>query len=150
MAVQNRESTLEFEIKSLDATRSVEVALPQVLALEPDLQRLVAAKFPGARVTLRRAEGLPYLPDVQHVLLQIDWDVVRRGAEQAAATFAVTEFLKLLKSGVQNLFVKKVPAPRETPAEGQKKRTKPKPASKKSKKNKKTKGKAQRRTGGKR
>jgi hypothetical protein len=148
---QNRESTLEFEIKSLDATRSVEVALPQVLALEPDLQRLVAAKFPGVKVSLRRAEGLPYLPDIQHVLLQIDWDVVRRGAEQAAATFAATEFLKLLKIGVQNLFAKKIPTSAETPAEGQKKRTKPKPASKKSKKkNTKTKGKARRRTGGKR
>jgi hypothetical protein len=151
MVAQNRESTLEFEIKSLDATRSVEVALPQVLELERDLQRRVTAKFPGAKVTLCRAEGLPYLPDIQHLLVHIDWDVLQHGAEQAAAGFAATEFLKLLKRGVQNLFAKRVPAPPETPTDSKKKRTKARPASKKSKKKKtRTKGKAGRRTGGKR
>jgi hypothetical protein len=102
---------LEFEIQSLDPTRSTSQAVPEVAALAAELQSALQARFPGAKVRIERAEGLPLIPEIQHILLHIDWDVVRKAIETTAATFATTEFLTLVKTRLKNLSAKKVSAP---------------------------------------
>jgi hypothetical protein len=99
---------LEFEIESLDSTRPTEEAVPDVTALAGDLQAAVANQFPGAQVRIARAEGLPLAPAIQHILVNIDWDVVKKGIEQAAASFATTQLLTLIKTKINNLSAKSV------------------------------------------
>lgn len=116
--IQNK-VTLEFEIQSIDPTRSTSQAVPEVEALAVELQSTVSQQFPGARVRIARVEGLPLGPALHHILVSIDWDVVKKGAEQAAAAFAATQFLNLLKTRVQNVIGKKTSPTEVAPAQPQ-------------------------------
>jgi hypothetical protein len=100
--------TVEFEIKSLDPTRSTSNAVLEVQNLEADLQSVVAKSFPTSNVRIRRAEGIPGLPELQHILLHIDWEAVAKGVEISIASFATTEFLTLIKNRVKNLSARQV------------------------------------------
>ena len=101
---------LKFEIKSLDPSHPTIESVPAAEALASDLEGIVSVRFPGAKVTIRRAEGIPGLREVQELLLQVDWHAVKTGAETAAGSFAAAEFLKLIKERLRNLFVKPVSA----------------------------------------
>lgn len=102
-------TVVEFEIKSLDPTRSASKAVLEVQRLQAELQSVVAKKFPKSNVRISRGEGLPGIPELQHILLHIDWDVVIKAVETAIATFATTELLKLMKKRIKNVAVEKVP-----------------------------------------
>ena len=102
-------AVLKFEIKSLDPSLATIESVPAAEALASDLQAIVAARYPGATVEIRRAEGIPGLREVQELLLHVDWHAVRAGAETAIGSFAATEFLKLMKAKLRNIFVKPVP-----------------------------------------
>jgi hypothetical protein len=102
---------LEFKIESLDSTRPTSQAVPEVTALAEELQATLQERFPGAKVRLQRAEGLPLGPEIQHIFMSIDWDTVWKGVEQTAASFATAQLLTLLKDRFANLNVKKVNTP---------------------------------------
>jgi hypothetical protein len=111
MSPNQRETTLKFEIKSLDPGRPTIEAVPEAENLSSELQATIAARFPGATVQIRRAEGIPAVRELQELLLYVDWQVVKEGVETAIATFATTEFLKLVKAKLRNVFAKPVPEP---------------------------------------
>ena len=52
-------TVVEFEIKSLDPTRSASKAVLEVQRLQEELQSVVAKKFPKSNVRISRGEGLP-------------------------------------------------------------------------------------------
>jgi hypothetical protein len=143
-AMARREINLEFQVQSTDPQRSSSKAVTEILKLSPELEAAISDRLPGATVRIRRAEGVPGLPELQHILLQIDWDAVRKGAEGAASGFVVTQFLNLLKTRIKLLYAKKVSAPAKAPATKKgsaakktlsaAKKTKSAPAKKKSKK----------------
>jgi hypothetical protein len=107
---------LKFEIKSLDPSKPTLASVPAAEDLTSSLQTIVGARFPGATVEIRRAEGIPGLREVQELLLHVDWHAVKTGAETAVGSFAATEFLKLMKDRLRNVFVKPVPKQSGTPA----------------------------------
>lgn len=112
--------SLEFQVKSTDPHRSTSKTIPEIRALSSDLQAAVSERLPGAKVRIRRVEGLPLLPELQHILLQVDWDAVRKGAESAASAFLTTEFLKTLKRRIHLLQAKRVAAPAKIAAAAKK------------------------------
>jgi pantoate kinase len=113
-------TVLEFEVSSTDEDRKTIEAVRETIRLSGDLQNVVAKKYPGVKVEIRRKEGLPVHALVHHILVSIDWHAVAKGAETAIAQFATSQFLSLAKDRVRNMFVS--PA---TALEGQ-----PKPAKK--------------------
>lgn len=100
--------TVKFEVRSLDPDRPIIEAVPQIEALSSELQANLATQFPGATVEIRRAQGIPGLPQLQEILLHIDWHATAHGAEEAAGAFLATQFLKLIKTKVRNVFAKQV------------------------------------------
>jgi hypothetical protein len=46
------------------------------------------------------------VPEIQELLLRIDWHAVASGTEQAISAFATTQFLKLMKQNFRNVFTK--------------------------------------------
>jgi hypothetical protein len=106
---------IKFEIKSLDPGRKTIETIPEVENLSAELQAVIAAKYPGTTVQIRRVEGMPVHLVVQHVLLQVDWHAVASGVEKAAAAFATTEFLKLMKQKFRNIFTKPVDTGEQSP-----------------------------------
>jgi len=99
---------LRFEIKSIDPGRTTVNAVPEIERLSSELQAAVDGEFPGARLRIRRAEGIPVLRELQELILQIDWHAVTTGAETALGSFVATEFLKLVKSKIRNVFAKQI------------------------------------------
>jgi hypothetical protein len=104
------ETVLKFEMKSLDPSQPTIEFVPAAEDLTSALQVIVGARFPGAMVKIRRAEGIPGAREIQELLLYVDWHAVKTGVETAVGGFAATEFLKLMKSGLRNVFVKPLPA----------------------------------------
>ena len=100
-------TTLEFEIKSLDPTKKTIDTVPEIEKLSEELQLALAEKYPGTTVRIRRREGMPAHLVIQYLLLHIDWHAVASGAEKAAAAFATTEFLSLMKKKFVNVFTKR-------------------------------------------
>lgn len=109
MTSNKRESILKFEIKSLDPAKPTTGSVPAAEGLASELQAQLEKRYPGAAVTIRRAEGIPGVPEVQELLLHVDWHTVKTAAEGAIASFVTTEFLKLMKTKLRNVFVKRVP-----------------------------------------
>lgn len=95
---------LRFEARSTDRDRQTIDAVREALKLSPDLQAVLEKKYPGVKVKIKRAEGLPIHALVHHILVSIDWHAVASGAEKALSQFATIEFLKLAKKRVRNLF----------------------------------------------
>jgi hypothetical protein len=116
---KSKELTLRFEIKSLDPARPTVDAVPEIEKLSLELEAALGQLFPGISVKIRRAEGIPGLRELQELLLYVDWHAVKIGAETAIGTFATTEFLKLMKSKVRNVFAKRVPHRAAHPAVGE-------------------------------
>jgi hypothetical protein len=110
MSHDETKSTLEFEIKSLDPTKKTIDIVPEIEKLSEEVQLAVARKYPGATVRIRRREGMPAHLVIQYLLLHIDWHAVAAGAEKAAAAFATTEFLLLMKRRFANVFTKQAEA----------------------------------------
>jgi hypothetical protein len=109
MSSNQPEAVLKFEIKSLDPSQPTIESVPAAEDLSSALQAIVGVRFPGATVKIRRAEGLPGLREVQELLLYVDWHAVKTGMETAIGSFAATEFLKLMKDRLRNVFVNPVP-----------------------------------------
>lgn len=106
---------LEFDVKSTDRDRQTIEAVRETVKLSADLQTAVEKKYPGVKVKIKRAEGIPVHELVHHVLVWIDWHAVASGAEKALSGFATTEFLKMVKKRVRNMFAAPAPQP-EPPA----------------------------------
>jgi len=119
--------SLEFQIKSTDPHRSTAKAVTEIRALSAEFQTTVTERLPGAKVQIRRAEGIPVLPELQNILLNVDWDVVRKGAESAVSAFLTTQFLNFLKNKIKGLQARKASAAAAKSAGAAKK----KPAAKK-------------------
>jgi hypothetical protein len=105
MEQKRMRSDIEFDVKSTGTQKTIE-AIPAIESLSSELQGIVAAKYPGTTLTVRRREGIPAHMAIQQLLLHIDWHAVAAAAEKAAAAFATTEFLKLMKAQFRNVFVK--------------------------------------------
>lgn len=101
-------TVLEFEIRSLDPTRSVSKVVPDITRLSSEMESALGEKVQGVKVRIRRAEGVPGFPELQHILVHIDWDVLRKAAEGAVASFATTQFLTLIRNQIKNLGVRQV------------------------------------------
>jgi hypothetical protein len=110
MSETQPETVLKFEIKSLDSSQPTIESVPAAEGLSSALQVIVGARFPGATVKIRRAEGIPGLREVQELLLHVDWHAVKTGVETTIGSFVAKEFLKLMKAKLRNVFVKPVPA----------------------------------------
>jgi hypothetical protein len=110
-----RQINLEFQVKSTDPHRSTSKAVTEIPALRVDLEAAVSHRLPGAKVRIRRAEGIPGIAELQHILLQIDWNAVEKGAEEAISGFLTTQFLTLLKNRIKLLQAKKVAGPAKRP-----------------------------------
>jgi hypothetical protein len=123
---------LEFDVKTTDPDRRTIDAVRETVGLSNDLQAVVEKKYPGVKVKIKRAEGVPVHELVHHILVSIDWHAVASGAEEAIGQFAASEFLKLTRDRIRNLFAS--PAASESkPAAARpakKAPTKAKPASK--------------------
>lgn len=111
-----RQINLEFQVKSTDPHRSTSKAVAEIRGLGADMEAAVSNRLPGAKVRIRRAEGIPGVAELQHVLLQIDWNAVQKGAETAISGFLTTQFLTLLKNRIKLLQTKKVTGPAKRPA----------------------------------
>jgi hypothetical protein len=109
MSSTQPQTVVKFEIKSLDPSLATIESVPAAETLASDLQAIVAARYPGTTVEIRRAEGIPGLREIQELLLYVDWHAVKTGAETAVGSFAAMEFLKLMKDRLRNIFVKPVP-----------------------------------------
>lgn len=99
-----KKTMVRLEVKSLDSTRTVADAMEEIEKLSPELQAFIEARFPGVHITVSRVEGIPFGPEIQHLMLQIDWHAVAKGAEGAAGGFVAKEALQFLKEKVRNLF----------------------------------------------
>jgi hypothetical protein len=108
IAYMNLDAVIEFKVRSLDPSKTADEIVAEILELTGPLGSKVATRYKGAKVDLHRAEGVPFLPELQHILLNIDWDVIRKGAEYAISSFAVGEFLKMVKGKVRNAQVETV------------------------------------------
>jgi hypothetical protein len=117
MSPEETKTTLEFEVKSLDSRKIIDI-IPEIEQQSEDLQRSIAAKYPGTTVKIRRREGIPAHLIVQQLLLHVDWHAVAAGAEKAAAVFATTEFLKLITSKFRNVFAKPADTEQKSPQPG--------------------------------
>lgn len=106
MSTKQPETTLKFEIKSLDSSQPILDAVPVAEGLASELEAILRDRYPGATVTIRRAEGIPGARELQELLVHVDWHVVKTGVESTVASFATTEFLKLMKAKLRNIFVK--------------------------------------------
>jgi hypothetical protein len=106
---ETRIEELKFEVKSLNPSKKTIEYVKDAEALSEDLEKVIAKEYPGTKVTIRRKEGLPIGPLIQHLIVSIDWHAVKVGAEQAAAGFATTQILTLLREKVQNLFARPIP-----------------------------------------
>ena|ERR1700675_2324205 len=103
-----KQTVVEFEIKSLDSTRPISQAVVEVRNLTEDLQVVVSRRFPSSVVRIRRGEGTPIVSGLEHILVYVDWDVVKKGVETAVAGFVTQQFLILVKNRIKNLIAKKV------------------------------------------
>ena len=120
---------LEFQIKSTDPHRSTSKAVAEIRAVSAEFQAAIAERVSGAKVRIRRGEGIPGLPELQQILLQVDWEAVRKGAEGAISGFLTTEFLNFVKNRIKLLQAKKVSAaPKAAPAKKPAAASKKKPA----------------------
>ncbi len=106
MSPKQLETTLKFQIKSLDSNQPIIDSVPAAEDLSLELEAELRKRYPGATVTIRRAEGIPGARELQELLVHVDWQVVKTGVESTVATFATTEFLKLMKAKLRNVFVK--------------------------------------------
>ncbi len=106
MSFEHQKTTLRFQIKSLDPDRPIIDAVPGAESLSPELQAILAARFPGVAVEIRRDEGIPFAREVQELLLYVDWHAVGVAVETTAAGWATKEFLKLVKAKLRNVFAK--------------------------------------------
>jgi hypothetical protein len=117
---------LEFQIESLDPSRPTTAAVRDVEALAADLQSSLRSQGWGdGTVTIARAEGLPLLPELQHILVNVDWDAVKKGIEGSVAGFATTQFLAMVRDRITNLRVRAVPTPAASAATQKPHRKKP-------------------------
>jgi hypothetical protein len=105
---ETRKEKLKFEVTSLDRSKKTIEYVKDAEALSEDLEKIIAKKYPGTKVTIRRDEGLPIGPLIQHLIVSIDWHLVKEGVEKGATAFATTQILTLLKDKVQNLFAKPI------------------------------------------
>lgn len=123
---------LEFDVKSTDPDLQTIEAVREAVKLSADLQAALGSRFPGVKVKIKRAEGLPIHELVQHILVSIDWHAVASGAEKAIAQFATSQFLNLAADRVRNMFASPAATqPQLPPADSVKKATaKGKPAKK--------------------
>src|ERR1700722_7387148 len=103
-----QDAVIEFKVRSLDPSKTADEIVAEILELTGPLGSKVATRYKGAKVDLHRKEGVPFLPALQHVLLNVDWHVVLKGAEYAISSFAVGEFLKMVKRKVRNAQVEPV------------------------------------------
>jgi hypothetical protein len=108
MSPKQGETTRKFQIKSLDSNQPILDSVPAAEGLAADLETIVQKRYPGTTVTIRRAEGIPGARELQELLVHVDWHVVKTAVESAVANFATTEFLKLMKARLRNVFVKPV------------------------------------------
>jgi hypothetical protein len=99
---------LKFEVQSLNRSKKTIDYVKEAEALSSEVEKAVSEQYPGTAVTIRRDEGLPIAPLIQHLIVSIDWHAVKMGAEQAAAAFATTQILTVLKQKVQDLFAKPI------------------------------------------
>jgi hypothetical protein len=95
---------LEFEVKSTDPDRQTIEVVRETVELSADFQKVIEKKYPGVKVKIKRAEGLPIHELVHHILVSIDWHAVASGTEKAIAQFATSQFLNLAKDRVRNMF----------------------------------------------
>src|SRR5215468_5688468 len=108
MNAEPQKTVLRFEIKSLDPDRPILDAVPAAENLSAELEATLAERYPGVTVEIRREEGIPGARELQELLLYIDWHLVKDAVETAAAGWATTEFLKLAKKRLRNVFAKPV------------------------------------------
>jgi hypothetical protein len=101
---------LKFEVKSLNKSRKTIEYINDAQALSGELEKALAEQLPGAKVTIRREEGIPIAPIIQHLIVNIDWHAVVSGIEKGVATFATAQVLTVLKEKLQNLSAKPIPA----------------------------------------
>ena len=123
---------IEFEMKSTDDTRQTIEAVRKTVKLSADLQAAIEKKYPGVKVKIKRAEGLPVHELVHHLLVSIDWHAVASGSEKAVSAFATTEFLKMVKKRVRNMFAAPVAQPEPPTSASSTAAPKKKPAKKSS------------------
>ena len=135
---------LKFEIKSLNKSRKTMDYIPEAKALQGELEKAIAEQYPGAKVTIRRDEGIPIAPLVQHLIVSIDWHAVMSGIEKGVATFATSQLLTMIKDKVHDLSAKPIPAAPEAASKAPAKKAAKSPAKAAAKKTaaKKAKGKA--------
>jgi len=111
MSSDQAKTTLRFQIRSLDRDRPIIDAVPAAENLSSELQAILATRFPGVTVEIRRDEGIPFAREVQELLLYVDWHAVGVAVETTAAGWVTKEFLKLVKAKLRNVFAKPSPAP---------------------------------------
>jgi hypothetical protein len=121
---------LEFEVKSTDPGRRTIDAVRETIRLSGDLQQAVEKNYPGVKVKIKRAEGVPVHELIHHLLVSIDWHAVASGAEVAIGQFAASEFLKLTKDRIRNLFASPVNETKPAARSAKKAPTKTQPARK--------------------
>jgi hypothetical protein len=107
---------LKFEVKSLNKSRKTIEYVKDAQALSGELEHALAEQFPDAKVTIKREEGIPIAPLIQHLIVSIDWHAVMSGVEKAAASFATTQVLTLLKEKFQDLSAKPMSSDDKTAA----------------------------------
>lgn len=95
---------LEFDVQSTDPDRRTIEVVRETVKLSADFQKVIEKKYPGVKVKIKRAEGVPVHELVHHILVSIDWHAVASGTEKAIAQFATSQFLNLAKDRVRNMF----------------------------------------------
>jgi hypothetical protein len=110
MSAPQSRVTLRFEIQSVDPGRPTISVVPEAEDLSSALEEILKEHYPGAAVTIRRAEGIPGVRELQELLLHVDWHLLKTTTETAVASFATTEFLKLMKEKLRNVFTKPIPS----------------------------------------
>jgi hypothetical protein len=123
MVTKRSSIKLTFQIKSLDKTRSTSSTVSEVKEISKSLEYALGKKFPAAKVRISRGEGIPGVPELQYILLHIDWELMRKSAEGALVTFATTQFLTLITTRVKNLLVKRVDQKKKHPERGKQNRS---------------------------
>lgn len=105
---------LKFEVKSLNKGRKTTAYIKDSQALTGELEKVLAEQFPDAKVTIKREEGIPIAPAIQHLIVSIDWHAVISGIEKGAATFATTQVLTFLRDKFRDLSAKPILAANNT------------------------------------
>jgi hypothetical protein len=118
---------LEFRIESLDAQVSTSQLARDIIKASPDFGARV--KIPHLKV--KRGESLPFLPEIQTLLLHVDWASVGKEvletAGKAGIGWLVKEYLDWVKEAYPNASVEskdQSAPPSEAPAKPKKKAAK--------------------------